>query len=184
MTATQVLMLFLKDNCTIDELRFFKNTIMKNHGNKYFKKRPLYTQTFVEDYLSRNGRALNNYMTRLFILAPNLKHNRFKNPRWRIIAQDFNKRHEGQYRTVKIKDWYGKPTGDEYPSPITFRTYQSGMYVNYYRRLWNKFLKENIESDKKFNSPFKKGEHYDFKLKTNDDSNRDFQIVSEERTRT
>ena len=38
------------------------------------------------------------------------------------------------------------------------------MYVNYYKRSWNKFLKENIVSEKKINSPFKKGEEYDFKL--------------------
>ena len=170
MTATQVLMLFLKENCTIDELRFFKYTIMKNHGNKYFRKRPLFKPTFVEDYLSRNNRCLNNYMTRLFILAPNLAHNRHKNPRWRIIVQDFNKRHEGRYRTFNIKDVYGVLTSDTYQTPITFRTYTCGMYVNYYRRLWNKFLNERIESDKKFNSPFKKGEVYDFRLKTKDDS--------------
>ena len=40
------------------------------------------------------------------------------------------------------------------------------MYVVYYRRLWNKFLKEYIDdSEKKINSPFKKGECYNFKLK-------------------
>lgn len=167
MTATQVLMLFLKENCTIDELRFFKYTIMKNHGNKYFRKRPLFKPTFVEDYLSRNNRCLNNYMTRLFILAPNLAHNRHKNPRWRIISQDFKKRHEGHYREVKIKDLHGNL---KYLTPITFYSFKCGMYINYYRRLWNKFLNERIESDKKFNSPFKKGEVYNFRLKTKDDS--------------
>ena len=42
MTATQVLFLFLKEECTIDEMRFFKNCIMKNPDNKYFRKRPLF----------------------------------------------------------------------------------------------------------------------------------------------
>lgn len=95
MTATQVLFLFLKECCTIDEMRFFKYTILKDNGNKYFRKRPLYTPTFVEDYLARNERALNNYMTRLFILAPNLKKNRHKNPRWMRIANDFKAKNEG-----------------------------------------------------------------------------------------
>ena len=43
-----------------------------------------------------------------------------------------------------------------------------GMYVEYYKRLWNKFLREHIDdSEKKFNSPFKKGESYNFRLKEN-----------------
>ena len=45
------------------------------------------------------------------------------------------------------------------------------MYVNYYIRKWNKFLNDKIVSNKKFNSPFRKGEVYDFKLKINNDSN-------------
>lgn len=170
MTATQVLFLFLKECCTIDEMRFFKQMIMKNHGNKYFKKRPLFTPTFVEDYLARNNRCLNNYMTRLFILAPNLKHFRHKNPRLAYIARDFNARNKGKVRYFKIKDWFGEYTGELKSFPITFNPYNCGMYVNYYRRKWNKFLKENIESDKKINSPFKKGESYDFKLKTKNDT--------------
>lgn len=170
MTATQVLFLFLKECCTIDEMRFFKQVIMKNHGNKYFKKRPLFTPTFVEDYLARNNRCLNNYMTRLFILAPNLKHFRHKNPRLAYIARDFNARNKGKVRYFKIKDWFGEYTGEVKSFPITFNPCKCGMYVNYYRRKWNKFLKENIESEKKINSPFKKGECYDFKLKTKNDT--------------
>ena len=49
---------------------------------------------------------------------------------------------------------------------VSFHPFKCGMYVNYYKRSWNKFLKENIVSEKKINSPFKKGECYDFKLKT------------------
>lgn len=165
MTATQLLFLFFKDCCTINEMRFFKYTILKDNGNKYFRKRPLYTPTFVEDYLTRNNRCLNNYMTRLFILAPNLKNNRHMNPRWCTIKNDFNKRHEGKEYTVKIVDWNGNDTGLTRKVPVMFRPYQCGMYVNYYRSKWNQFLNEKIESDKKFNSPFKKGEHYEFRLK-------------------
>lgn len=165
MTATQLLFLFFKDCCTINEMRFFKYTILKNNGNKYFRKRPLYTPTFVEDYLTRNNRCLNNFMTRLFILAPNLKNNRHMNPRWCTIKNDFNKRHEGKEYTAKIVDWDGNDTGLTRKVPVMFRPYQCGMYVNYYRSKWNQFLNEKIESDKKFNSPFKKGEHYEFRLK-------------------
>ena len=162
MTATQLLFLFLKEECTIGEMRFFKYVILKDCGNKYFRKRPLFKPTFVEDYLSRNNRALNNFMTRLFILAPNLKNNRHMNPRWKMIKDDFNNRNLGKMRTVKIKDWFGNESGETYLAPIRFKPWWNGMYVNYYRRKWNQFLNDKIESDKKFNSPFKKGESYEF----------------------
>ena len=168
MTATQVLFLFLKEECTIDEMRFFKNCIMKNPDNKYFRKRPLFKPTFVEDYLSRNSRCLNNFMTRLFILAPSIKNNRYKNPRWFAIKQSYDKRNSGKFIVKKERDWFGNYTGEKFLRPCYFHEYQSGMYVNYYRRKWNEFLNTRIESDKKFNSPFKKGESYDFRLKTND----------------
>ncbi len=168
MTATQVLFLFFKECCTIDEMRFFKHTILKDNGNKYFRKRPLYTPTFVEDYLARNERALNNYMTRLFILAPNLKNYRHKNPRWMRIVNDFKAKNEGKVRKFRIKDWFGNYTGEVKDYVVTFQYYNAGMYINYYKRKWNQFLREKIESEKKFNSPFKKGESYEFKLKTND----------------
>lgn len=171
MTATQVFFLFLKEECLIDEIRFFKWTIMKECGNKYFSKRPLFKPTFVEDYLSRNNRALNNFMTRLFILAPNLKKNRIRNPRWKKIIQEYHDRNCGKTILVRVKDLNGNEIGETYRKPCVFRTYDSGMYVKYYQRKWNKFLNEKIESDKKFNSPFKKGEVYNFKLKTKYDTN-------------
>lgn len=147
MTATQVFLLFLRRKCTSKEYCFFRHIITKNHGNKYFKNRALFKHTFVEDYLSRNNRALNNFMTRLFILAPNLKHNRFDNPRFLAIRKQYDSKQR------------------ELGSGRFFMSFRSGMYINYYKREWNKFLREYIESDKKFNSPFRKGEKYDFKLK-------------------
>jgi hypothetical protein len=165
MTATRLFFLFLKEECTIAEMRFFKWTIMSDCGNRYFRKRPLFKPTFVEDYLSRNDRALNNFITRLFILAPNLVNNRHRNPRWKMIKDDFNNRNLGKTHTVKIKDWFGNETGETYTVPIQFKPYLKGMYVNYYRRKWNQFLKDKIESDKKFNSSFKKGESYEFRYK-------------------
>ena len=165
MTATQVFFLFLKEECLIDEMRFFKWIIMNDCGNKYFHKRPLFKPTFVEDYLSRNNRALNNFMIRLFILAPNLKYKRHRNPRWKLICKAFNKRNEGKMINVKRISWITGETIWE-RMPCMFKPYRSGMYINYYRSKWNDFLFHKIESDKKFNSPFKKGECYDFKLKT------------------
>ena len=48
MTATQVLFLFLKECCTIDEMRFFKYTILKDNEEKHknFGKVPEYIKKF------------------------------------------------------------------------------------------------------------------------------------------
>ena len=172
MTATQVFFLFLKDECLINEMRFFKWVILKEHGNKFFNKRGLFTPTFVEDYLSRNNRTLSNFMTRLFILAPNLIKLNRDNPRLNIIKEDYNTRNEGKSLLRRGKRYeFGDDNGrirlveHKYRIPCKFNPLRNGMYVNYYVRKWNKFLRENIESDKKINSPFKKGECYDFKLK-------------------
>lgn len=146
-------------------MRFFKWAVMKQPENKYFKKRPLFKPTFVEDYLSNNARALNNFMTRLFILAPSLTNYRHHNPRWKIIKNEYNKRNEGKSLLVKLKDLEGNETLHTYRKPCVFRNYDSGMYVEYYRRKWNEFLNNKVISEKKFNSPFKKGESYEFKLK-------------------
>jgi hypothetical protein len=47
--------MFLKKNCILDEYLFFRKIITNDNGNKYFLKRRLYKNTFVEDYLSRNN---------------------------------------------------------------------------------------------------------------------------------
>lgn len=147
MTATQVFILFLKKRCTIKEYLFFKKVIMKDNGNKFFRIRPLYKNTFVEDYLSRNNRTLSNFMTRVFILAPNLVKKRCYNPRFELIQRKYNDH----------QVYVG--------SGRRFMPFRAGMYVEYYRKEWNKFLREHIVSEKKINSPFKKGEKYDFKYK-------------------
>lgn len=166
MTATQVFLMFLKKNCILDEYLFFRNIIMNDNGNKYFRKRRLYKNTFVEDYLSRNNRALNNFMTRLFILAPNLKHKLYKNPRFFIIRDTWIKEHGNKLYEIQVRNVKGEVL---LTRPRITKWYEHkgvGMYVVYYRRLWNKFLKEYIDdSEKKINSPFKKGECYNFKLK-------------------
>lgn len=60
---------------------------MNDNGNKYFRKRRLYKNTFVEDYLSRNNRTLSNFMTRMFILAPNLIDKMHENPRYDMLKK-------------------------------------------------------------------------------------------------
>jgi len=145
MTATQVFLMFLKKCLIHEEYMFFRNTIMYDNGNKYFRKRRLYKNDFVEGYLSRNNRALDNFMTRLFILAPNLIDKRALNPRWRRIIEEWGISHKHK-----------------------FRPYRGGSYVNFYRSEWNKFLKKYIDdSEKSIHSPFKNGETYKFKLKKN-----------------
>ena len=144
MTATQVFLLFLKKKCTLEEYIFFEDIIVHNNGYKYFKKRKLFKSTFVEDYLTRNNRALNNFMIRLFILAPNLVKKRSENPRYHWLRKLWETTHKTRWKSYM----------------------SSGCYVEYYRKLWNSFLREYIdESEKKFSSPFKNGETYCFKLK-------------------
>ena len=86
MTATQVFLLFLKKKCSRGEYFFFRDIIMHNRGNKYFKKRPLFKEDFVERYLSNNGRTLYGFMTRIFILVPNLVRLYHKNPIYKELA--------------------------------------------------------------------------------------------------
>ena len=169
MTATQVFLLFLKKNCILEEYLFFRNTIMNNNGNRYFRKRRLYKNTFVEDYLSRNNRTLSNFMTRMFILAPNLKNQKWKNPRYYIIRNGWKIEHEGKEYKKEFKNHITGEVTFTKRNTVKWIEYKAtGMYVRYYTRLWNKFLREHIDdSEKKINSPFKKGETYNFKLKTN-----------------
>lgn len=164
MTATQVFLMFLKTKCELDEYLFFKNIIMYNNGNRYFSKRRLYKNTFVEDYLSRNNRSLSNFITRLFILAPNLINLRSLNPRYRAIQKEWSIRNEGKHITL-TKTYNGRT----YSRTMTLfwnHSLGKGMYFNYYRRLWNKFLKENIDcSEKSMFSRFEKNKKYNFKRK-------------------
>ena len=145
MTATQVFLLFLKKKCSIGEYFFFRDIIMHNRGNKYFKKRPLFKEDFVERYLSNNGRTLYGFMTRIFILAPNLVRLYHKNPIYKELAIQWNRTHD--------KSWWNGYRG-------------KGYYVMYYREKWHEFLIKEIDaSEKSIYSPFKKKAQYSFKLK-------------------
>ena len=138
MTATQVFIQFLRETCTFQEYLFFRHIISHDNGNKYFRKRPLFKPDFVEGYLSRNNRPLAGFMSRIFVLAPNLTKKANLNPRWGYL----------------IKTWTGRRM-----------YYSKGRYVLYYRRNWRYWLEKRVDvGDKKLCSPFKKGESYNFKL--------------------
>ena len=142
MTATQVFIQFLRETCTLQEYLFFREIISHDNGNKYFKKRPLFKRDFVEGYLSRNDRSLVEFMSRVFVLAPNLTRKAHLNPRWGWIRANWRSRRGG------------------------IRTF--GPYVLYYKRSWRFWLYERLNTDsKKPGSPFKKGETYNFKLNDN-----------------
>lgn len=147
MTATQLFLTFLRETCTYQEYLFFGRVLSEDHGNRYFLKRPLFKKDFVEGYLSRNNRHLANFMTRLFILAPNLINKRSCNPRWKWIVKQHTQTRLDQMRW---NDYRGK-----------------GVYLNYYRDKWYCWLWHRVDwvdVKKKMHSPFKKNEEYDFKL--------------------
>jgi hypothetical protein len=106
----------------------------------------------------------------MFILAPNLTIQMWKNPRYKIIMNGWKAEHEGKEYTKYIKNADTGVVLFTRKRKVKWEEYKAtGMYVRYYTRLWNKFLRERIDdSEKKINSPFKKGETYNFKLKTND----------------
>jgi hypothetical protein len=103
----------------------------------------------------------------MFILAPNLTIQMWKNPRYKIIMNGWKAEHEGKEYTKYIKNADTGVVLFTRKRKVKWEEYKAtGMYVRYYTRLWNKFLRERIDdSEKKINSPFKKGESYNFRLK-------------------
>lgn len=136
MTATQVFMSFLKETLSLRSYAHVKYVMMFDSGNKFFRKRPLYRDNFVEDYLSRNHRNLYRFMTRFFILAPNAlpvgaEHN--------IDMPYF------PFFRDKVNNQWNKHS-------------VNGLAVKNFRFLWHTFLVKFVESDKSFHSPFIKEE--------------------------
>ena len=155
MTATQLFLQFLRENCTLGEYLFFREIISHNPGNRYFKTRPLFKKDFVEGYLSRNNRQLRSFVTRLFILAPNLVKRRISNPRWQMLYDRY--KDEEDVERYWRHWWIG-----------VMNKSGTGVYIMYYRSLWYKFLEERVDwskSNKKACSCFKKGEDNQFVLK-------------------
>ena len=86
MTATQVFMLFLKKELSVSEYLFFMHHLSrKRRGGKV---RPVLRKGFVEEYLCRTRRTLGGFMTRVFVLCPNLLLCGLDNPRYRKIYDD------------------------------------------------------------------------------------------------
>lgn len=98
-TATQVFIIFLKKECTNVEYFYFKNIILHDTGNKYFRRRRLWKDNLVESYLSNNGRTLQGFMKRLFILAPNLVSKRFRIVNRYISSGCFVNRYHKKWKT-------------------------------------------------------------------------------------
>jgi len=148
MTATEVFLRFLKEELEYDEFLFFMH-YLHDHGNGYFYnrkyKRKLFSKTFVEDYLSRNNRSLFCFMKRLFILAPNLKRYCSENKRYNKLKVDWilERRKRGTEKRVFFCE-----------------KYHVAMYVMYYNRKWQNFLKGKIDKKNSYSiyKHFRKGE--------------------------
>lgn len=156
MTATQVFTLFLKKELSVSEYLFFMHHLSrKRRGGKV---RPVLRKGFVEEYLCSTGRTLGGFMTRVFVLCPNLLLCGLDNPRYRKIYDDIRPYYFGRFHILSEEDVY------------YLKTHVNSKCVSIYRDRWRWFLEKHIESEKKINSPFKKGECYDFKLKIKNDT--------------
>lgn len=136
MTATQVFMRFLKETFDRKSYQHILFTIKHNSGNKYFSKRPLYRDNFVEGYCSRNHRNLYCFMTRFCCLAPNVLP---IGKSYIIDAPYFPFFHDNAKRHWLIQS-------------------VNGLAVKNFRFLWHTFLEKFVESEKSFHSPFRKEE--------------------------
>lgn len=136
MTATQVFMRFLKETFDLRSYQYIMHVIKHNSGNKFFSKRSLYRDNFVEGYCSRNNRNLYCFMTRFCCLAPNVL------PVGNVYSTDapyfqfFYKKAKRGWSTHSV----------------------NGLAVKNFRYLWHTFLENFVESEKSFHSPFRKEE--------------------------
>ena len=151
MTATQVFMLFLKKELSVSEYLFFMHHLSKRRRGG--KVRPVLGKGFVEDYLCRTRSTLGGFMTRVFVLCPNLLNCGLDNPRYRKIYNDIRPRYFGRFSIPSEMDAY------------YFRIHVNSKCVSVYRDRWRWFLEKHITSEKKFNSIYKEGETYSYEYK-------------------
>ena len=151
MTATQVFMLFLKTELSVNEYIFFMHHLSRRRRGG--KVKPVLGKGFVEDYLSRTNRTLGGFMTRLFVLCPSLLRYGADNPTYKRIYDSIRLYYFGRYCIVHEKDAY------------YFRTHVNSKCVSVYRERWHVFLEKHITSEKKFNSVYKEGETYSYEYK-------------------
>lgn len=151
MTATQVFMLFLKKELSINEYLFFMHHLSRRRRGG--KAKPVLEREFVEKYLCRTNRTFGGFMTRLFVLCPNLLRYGMDNPQYKRIYDDIKPHYFGRYRILSEDDEY------------YFRTHVNSKCVSVYRDKWRWFLEKHIKSEKKFNSIYKEGETYTYEYK-------------------
>ena len=147
MTATQVFMLFLKTELSVNEYIFFMHHLSRRRRGG--KVRPVLGKGFVEEYLSRTRRTLGGFMTRVFVLCPNLLRYGENNPTYKRI-----------YDSIR-PHYFIRSEDDAY----YFRTHVNSKCVSVYRDRWRWFLEKHIKSEKKFNSIYKEGETYSYEYK-------------------
>lgn len=149
MTATQVFMLFLKKELPINEYLFFMHHLSRRR--KGGKVKPVLEKEFVEKYLCRANRTLGGFMTRLFVLCPNLLRYGMNNPTYNKIYNGLKPRYF-RWQQNEIDAYY-------------FNKHVNSTCISVYRSKWHRFLEEHIKSDKKFNSIYKEGETYNYEYK-------------------
>ena len=149
MTATQVFMLFLKKELSINEYLFFMHHLSRRRRGG--KVKPVLEKEFVEKYLCRTNRTFGGFMTRLFVLCPNLLRYGMDNPQYKRIYDDV-KRHHFRWVVDEEEVYY-------------FNRHVNSKCVSVYRDRWRWFLEKHIKSEKKFNSIYKEGETYSYEYK-------------------
>ena len=147
MTATQVFLLFLKKECSVNEYIFFMHHLSRRRRGG--KVKPVLRKGFVEDYLCRTHRTFGGFMARVFVLCPNLLRYGMDNPRYRKICESIRP-HYGRYVIMNSEDAY------------YFKTDVNSKCVSVYRGRWQRFLAKHIRSEKKMYSPYKEGEFYSY----------------------
>ena len=149
MTATEIFVLFLKTELTVDEYLYFMPILSARRRKG--RAKPLLHKRSVENYLKEHRRTLYGYMTRVFKLCPNLI-NYAPNTK---LYQLYYKRAKKMHRAYE----------DDYEYLVT--THANCLFVRYYANKWHYFLTTKIVGGKgSYNSPFEKNSEFDFKLKT------------------
>jgi hypothetical protein len=146
MTATQVFLLFLREELSPSEYIFFMHHLSRRRRGG--KVKPVLEKEFVEKYLCRTNRTFGGFMTRLFVLCPNLLRYGMDNPRYRKIYSGIRPLYFGTNPREE----------DEY----FFKAHVNSKCVSIYRDKWRWFLEKHITSEKKLNSVYKEGETYSY----------------------
>ena len=149
MTSTEVFLLFLKKEFSVNEYLFFMHHLSRRRRGG--KVKPVLEKGFVEEYLCRTRRALGGFMTRVFVLCPSLIRYGQDNPTYKRIYDDIRPRYFSRWRFPREEDAH------------FFKTHVNSKYVSVYRDRWRNFLYKHIEGDKKFNSVYKDSETYEYK---------------------